>query len=47
MKIVSFLVLCIGLIVAMVVSVKTGDGLFAGCISLASAIIYFILKERD
>lgn len=47
MKIVSFFVLCIGLIIAMVVSVKTGDGLIAGCISLASAIIYFILKERD
>lgn len=47
MKIVSFLVLCIGLIIAMVVSVKTGDGLLAGCISLASAIVYFILKEGD
>ena len=47
MKIISFLVLCIGLITAMVVSVKTGDGLLAGCISLASAIIYFVLKERD
>jgi hypothetical protein len=47
MKVISFLILCIGLIVAMVVSVKTGDGLIAGCISLVSAIIYFILKERD
>ena len=47
MKIISFLILCIGLIMAMVVSVKTGNGLLAGCISLASAIIYFILKERD
>lgn len=47
MKTVSFLILCVGLIIAMVVSVKTGDGLLAGCISLASAIIYFILKERD
>lgn len=47
MKIVSFLVLCIGLIVAMVVSVKTGDGLFAGCISLVSASVYFILQERS
>ena len=47
MKVISFLVVCIGLIVAMVVSVKTGNGLLAGCISLVSAIIYFVLKERD
>jgi multisubunit Na+/H+ antiporter MnhB subunit len=47
MKVISFLILCVGLITAMVVSVKAGDGLLAGCISLASAIIYFILQERD
>jgi hypothetical protein len=47
MKIIPFLILCIGLIMAMVVSVKTGNGLLAGCISLMGAIIYFILKKRD
>jgi hypothetical protein len=47
MKIIPFLILCIGLITAMVVSVKTGNGLLAGCISLMSAIIYFILQERN